>query len=303
MKEMTISYFEANTRNALLFCLLLCGAIAIGGCAVTAAPIDNTPRVGISPVKDHVTVSATPSAVVGSMVPVDISIANGTPEPRLLIPSQVFAINEHGQRIIPMPTSEAIRAATKANTLQAGLRGAAKSGALGAAAGAATGGAIGAVVGTVVAEPLEGLAMGAALGGVVGGAQAAVAGGLQGQAVARQDAETQIPSLALQTSQVHPDFTVNGYVFFPQGNYQGVQVVLLNQETHQTDTIMVPWGGATGDLPAEEPEAAPFGKQQLSTHSYRQGITPHITRQQTSDGSSVQTHIFNPSPSGSNETE
>ena len=202
-----------------------------------------------------------------------------------------------------MPTSEAIRAATKANTLQAGLRGAAKSGALGAAAGAATGGAIGAVVGTVVAEPLEGLAMGAALGGVVGGAQAAVAGGLQGQAVARQDAETQIPSLALQTSQVHPDFTVNGYVFFPQGNYQGVQVVLLNQETHQTDTIMVPWGGATGDLPAEEPEAAPLWKQQLSTHSYGQGITPHITRQQTSDGSSVQTHIFNPSPSGSNETE
>jgi hypothetical protein len=237
--------------------LLAIALMMISGCAVSAPPIDDTPRVAMTPVKDQVVVSASPSNLVGSMVPVDISIANGTPEPRLLVPSQIFAINEHDQRIIPMPPSEAIRAATKANALKAGLKGAAKNAAFGAAAGAVTGGAIGAAVGTIVAEPIEGMALGAALGGAVGGTQGAVVGGVQGQAIAYHDAESQISSLALQQSEVHPDYTVNGYVFFPQGNYKGVQVVLLNQETHQTDTILVPWGGAPGELRDQYSHTAP----------------------------------------------
>jgi hypothetical protein len=198
------------------------------------------------------------------MVPVDISVANGTTEPRILIPTQIFAINEHDQRIIPMSPGQAIRAAVKANALKAGLKGAATSAAVGAAAGAVTGGAIGAVVGSVVAEPAEGLAVGTALGGVVGGARAALAGGVQGQAIASQEAQSQISELALQQSEVHPDFTVNGYVFFPEGNYKEVQVVLMNQETHQTDTILVPWGGGPGESRNEDSEVSSSEKRRMS---------------------------------------
>jgi hypothetical protein len=102
------------------------------GCAVSAPPIENTPRVAIDPVKDQVTVSASPTTIVGTVVPVDISIANGTTEPRLLVPSQIFAINEHDQKIISIPPGEAIRAAGNANALKAGLTGAAKNAAIGA---------------------------------------------------------------------------------------------------------------------------------------------------------------------------
>jgi hypothetical protein len=283
--------------------LLAIALMMISGCAVSAPPIDDTPRVAMTPVKDQVVVSASPSNLVGSMVPVDISIANGTTEPRLLVPSQIFAINEHDQRIIPMPPSEAIRAATKANSLKAGLKGAAKNAALGAATGAITGGAIGAAVGTIVAEPVEGMALGAALGGAVGGTQGAVVGGVQGQAIAYHDAETQISSLALQQSEVHPDYTVNGYVFFPQGNYKGIQVVLLNQETHQTDTILVPWGGAPGEIRDQYADSAPV-ESKRSDQTSDQPILPGATVHSSSGvGAPPQPAISSPGINGASDTE
>lgn len=283
--------------------LLLIAPTLLSGCAVSAPPIDDTPRVAMTPVKNQVVVSASPSNLVGSMVPVDISIANGTTEPRLLVPSQIFAINEHDQRIIPMPASEAIRAATKANSLKAGLKGAAKNAAFGAAAGAVSGGAIGAAVGTIVAEPFEGMALGAALGGAVGGTQGAVVGGVQGPAIAYHDAETQISSLALQQSEVHPDYTVNGYVFFPQGNYKGVQVVLLNQETHQTDTILVPWGGGPGDLRDQYADSA-SAESKLSGQTSAQPILPGA-RVHSASGLEAppQPAISSQGVSGANDTE
>ncbi len=78
-------------------------------------------------------------------------------------------------------------------------------------------------------------------------------GGAQGQAAAHHDAETQISALSLQTREAHPNYSINGYVFFPKGEYTSIQMTLLNEETHQTDTRTSSWEGgetATGNSSA-----------------------------------------------------
>jgi len=228
-------------------------AFGLGGCATTWNPIPITPRVALTPTKGDVTMQALPGAPIGRIVPVDVSIANGTDEPYLVEPDQIFAINEQGQRIMPVTSSEAIQEAGSANSLKAGLTGAAKNAAIGAVVGAATGAAIGAAVGTIVLSPAQGALVGAAIGGSVGAAGGGVYGGAQGQAAAHHDAETQISALSLQTREAHPNYSVNGYVFFPKGEYTSIQMTLLNEETHETDTRTSSWQGgevATGGAKA-----------------------------------------------------
>jgi hypothetical protein len=144
---------------------------------------------------------------------------------------------------MPISAGEAIQEAGNSNALKAGLTGAAKNLAIGAIAGAATGAAIGAAVGTIVLSPAQGALVGAAIGGSVGAAGGGVYGGVQGQAAAHHDADTQISALSLQTREAHPNYSINGYVFFPKGEYTSIQMTLLNEETHQTDTRTSSWDG------------------------------------------------------------
>ena len=236
-------------RAALATSIAALLAFALGGCATTWNPIPITPRVALTPTKGDVTMQAKPGEPIGRIVPVDVSIANGTDEPYLVQPDQIFAINQQGQRIMPVPSNEAIQEAGNANALKAGLTGAAKNLAIGAVAGAATGAAIGAAVGTIVLSPAQGALVGAAIGGSVGAASGGVYGGVQGQAAAHRDADTQISALSLQTREAHPNYSINGYVFFPKGEYTSIQMTVLNEETHQTDTRTSSWDGgeiATG---------------------------------------------------------
>jgi hypothetical protein len=242
-------FIKCVCRSTLASSIAVVFALSLGGCATTWNPIPLTPRVALTPTKGDVTMQARPGAPIGRIVPVDVSIANGTDEPYLVQPDQVFAINEQGQRIMPIPASEAIQEAGNANALKAGLTGAAKNAAIGAVVGAATGAAIGAAVGTIVLAPAQGALVGAAIGGSVGAASGGVAGGVQGQSAAHHDAETQISALSLQTREAHPNYSINGYVFFPKGEYTSIQMTLLNEETHQTDTRTSSWEGgeiATG---------------------------------------------------------
>jgi len=236
-------------RAALATSIAAMLAFALGGCATVWNPIPITPRVALTPTQGDVTMTARPGEPIGRIVPVDVSIANGTDEPYLVQPDQVFAINQQGQRIMPVSASEAIQEAGNANALKAGLTGAAKNLAIGAVAGAATGAAIGAAVGTIVLSPAQGALVGAAIGGSVGAAGGGVYGGMQGQAAAHRDADTQISALSLQTREAHPNYSINGYVFFPKGDYTSIQMTVLNEETHQTDTRTSSWDGgeiATG---------------------------------------------------------
>src|SRR5260370_25158882 len=101
-------------------------------------------------------------------------------------------------------------------------------------------------------------------------------GGVQGQVAAQQDAQTQITSLALQASELNPNFSANGYVFFPKGSYQSVQMTLVNEETHDSQTLRAPWpaDGATpqiavaqeiADTPSGLPAQAPSTVPQVTS--------------------------------------
>jgi len=240
-------------------------SVVLNGCATIWQPIPETPRVALRPVKGQVTVKAVPGKAIGSMVPVDVSIANGTDEPYRIEFDQIFAIDQQGQRIMPIPASQAALEAGNANALKAGITGAAKSAVVGGIAGAAAGAAVGAAVGTIIASPAEGAVFGAAVGGSVGAAGSGLYGGLQGQSAAHRDAESQIQSLSLQTRDANPNYSVNGYVFFPKGEYTAVEMNLFNEETHQSATGSASWdGGVTpitiGSATQVEPESTPLRK-------------------------------------------
>ncbi len=228
-------------------------ATTITGCATSARPLPTTKRIALTPPKDDIAAKASVGKPIGEIVPVDISVANGTDEPYLIDSSQVFAIDDDGERVLPIPPSEAMQEAGNANELKAGLTGAGKSAAVGAVTGAVVGAALGAGAGALVGVPPVGAALGAAIGGGVGAASAGAVGGMQGQAAAHMDAATQISALCLRTQEAHPKYSVNGYVFFPKGDYRSVEITLLNRETEQARTVTATLGEQGAPAPASEP--------------------------------------------------
>ena len=47
-------------------------------------------------------------------------------------------------------------------------------------------------------------------------------------------------ALALPAEDVRQDFTVSGYVFFPKGDYKRIQMLLVDDETGNTEVISQP---------------------------------------------------------------
>jgi hypothetical protein len=221
--------------------LALLAAIAIGGCGVAPAPIAHTPNVVATPQSGQFVISVLAGQSVGEVVPVYVSVANGTDNTRAVVPSQVFALNEVGERVAPLPPDEAARQAGNAKELQGAMQSGAISGvgasALGAAAGAIAGAADNSSSGWGFSSPSSGALFGTGIGGAVGvfsGAQA-------GQTKADQQANQQIAALSLKPEDVRRDFVVSGYVFFPKGSYQQVELVLIDRENGGTQTIREPW--------------------------------------------------------------
>jgi hypothetical protein len=242
-------------RTDVFVALLI--AFVLGGCATTWRPIPDTARIALTPSKGEITMAARPGKPIGDIVPVDIGVANGTDEPYRIEPDQIFAINGEGQRVMPIHPNQAIAEAGHTNAFKAGLVGAGKSALTGGLAGAARGAAIGAVVGLIVASPVQGAVIGAAMGGSIGATGGGIMGGFQGQAAAHNDAAQQISELSLQTRDANPNYSINGYVFFPKGNYSSVEMNLLNLETHQSATRSSSWDGVPRATWDGEPAAAP----------------------------------------------
>src|SRR3984885_8395303 len=119
-------------------------AIAISGCAVAPPPIAHTPNVVATPEQGRVAISVAAAPTVGEVTPVYVSVANGTDDTRSVVPSQVFAVNDAGERVAPLPPGEAARQAGSAKELS----GAVQSGAVSGVGGAALGAAAGAIAGT-----------------------------------------------------------------------------------------------------------------------------------------------------------
>jgi hypothetical protein len=210
------------------------GVIAtVAGCAVAEAPLKTTSQIVATPQPGALDVSSQPSALIGDVQPVYVSIANGTDTPRSVVPSQIFALNAAGNRVAPLPAGEAARQAGGAGELKAALVSGATSGVLGAGVGAG----LGAITGSL----LHSGATGAVLGAALGGGQAGIQGAMAGQQKADQQASTQLNALALQQTDVRRNFTVSGYVFFPKGDYKQLQLVLVDGESGDTEVVSRPW--------------------------------------------------------------
>jgi hypothetical protein len=208
-------------------------ALVLNGCIFAPAPLKNTPQVVATPVDGQLTVSSAPARTIGDVQPVYVSIANGTDMPRAVVPSQIFALNESGNRIAPLPPGEAARQAGNAGELKAALTSAAASGAVE--------GAIGAGIGAIAGSLIQSGATGAAIGGAIGGGSGILHGATEGPSKADAQASAQIGALALQPGDVRHDFTVSGYVFFPKGEYKQIQFLLVDDESGNTEVINRPW--------------------------------------------------------------
>jgi len=215
-------------------CGFLAVAVCLGGCGVASPPIKNTPQVVATPLTGQLTTSVQAAPAVGDVVPVYVSVANGTDEPRTVVPSQVFAINDAGERVAPLPPKEAARQAGGAGELKAALTSAAVSGVAGGAVGAGMGAIAGAGFG-------GGAGPGALIGSAIGAGTGMFSGAERGQSKADQQANEQIGGLSLKPQEVRRNFTVSGYVFFPKGSYREVEMVLVNHETGDTQSIREPW--------------------------------------------------------------
>jgi len=220
-------------KPAIRLLVLLAAAPVMAGCGVASAPLKNTPQVVASPVHGEVSVSSKQADAVGGITPVYISVANGTDTSRSVVPSQVFALNQAGERVAPIPPSEAARQAGGAGELKAALTSAAVSG--------VTAGALGAAAGAVAGAFTGGAGPAAGLGAAVGGGYGAFSGAPAGQRAAHRQAEQQLSALALRQGEVRKDFTVSGYVFFPKGDYKGLELLLVNSESGDTEVVKTPW--------------------------------------------------------------
>jgi hypothetical protein len=218
----------------------IAAGIAISGCAVAPAPIAHTPNVVATPQQGQLAVSVASAPTVGEVTPVYVSIANGTDAPRAIVPSQVFALNGAGERVAPLPPGEAARQAGSAKELQGAMQSAAISGVGGAAVGAAAGAVAGAA-GRAGDFGFGSPGAGALIGSAFGGGWGIIRGAERGQSKADQQANEQIQSLALKPEEVRKNFTVSGYVFFPKGQYNQVEMLLVDRETGDTQVIREPW--------------------------------------------------------------
>ena len=205
----------------------------VAGCVLARAPLKDTPKVVATPEPGQLSVAMQPANTIGDVQPVYLSIANGTDIPRAVVPSQIFALDEHGQRIAPLPPGEAAREAGGAGELKAAL-------ASGAASGAITG-ALGAGVGAIAGSLIHSGATGAALGGAIGAGEGIVQGAFTGPGKANEQAQNQITALALAEGDVRNNFTLSGYVFFPKGDYKQLQLLLVDNESGNTEIIERPW--------------------------------------------------------------
>jgi hypothetical protein len=226
-------YAAQNPLNAaVLRAGAIAVAIAISGCAVAPPPIAHTPNVVATPQQGEVS--------VGEVTPLYVSVANGTDASRSIVPSQVFALNEAGERVAPLAPGEAARQAGSAKELEGAVKSATVSGIGGAAVGAAAG-AIAGAAGNAGNFGFGSPGQGALVGTAFGGAWGVFSGAERGQSKADQQANQQIEAVSLKPEDVHKNFTVSGYVFFPKGQYSQVEMLLVDRETGDTEVVREPW--------------------------------------------------------------
>src|SRR5271163_717146 len=239
MKNHTASANYRSLVNTLRAGAIAC-TIIMSGCAVSSPPIAHTPNIVANPQQGELAITATAAPDVGDVIPVYVSVASGNDDPHAVVPTQVFAVNDSGQRVAPLEPAEAARQAGSAKELSSAVQSAAISGAGGAALGAATG-AVAGVAGNAGDLGFGSAGAGALIGSAFGGAYGLISGAEKGQSLADEQANKQIGAVALKPGEARKDFTVSGYVFFPKGQYKRVEMVLVDRNTGETEVVRRPW--------------------------------------------------------------
>lgn len=158
-------------------------AIGRGGCTVAAAPIAHTPNV-TTPQPGRAAVSVQSAPTVSEVIPVYVSIGNGTDDTPTVVPNQIFAPFGVRERLAAwrcQPPGQQCQGARRSdkNRHRKGVWGSA-----------------GALVGT--------------------GCGCAWAP-IKGAELSQSKADQQIEALSLKPTEVPLDFAVKGYVFYPKG--------------------------------------------------------------------------------------
>jgi len=163
----------------------------------------------------------------GHMVALGVGISNGTSATYNTSAEQVFAVDEAGNRIAPLSVVEAARQAGGATALVAGLEGAGGSALLTGLLGAIPGAIIGAAEGGA-----GGAGKGAAVGAGVGVAVGAIGGFYKSKTETDQEIIDQLHGLYFGEQTLRTGVPVSGFVFYPEGEYEGVRAVVVDQATN-----------------------------------------------------------------------
>jgi hypothetical protein len=217
-------------------CLLISAACIAASCSnngavATPSPL-SLPKVVATPSYCQVSVLAVADKPVGNVIPIYVSVANGSDDPLLESPGEIFAQGDDGNRVPVVPLTEAVAQAGGAAGLVSSLGTAAAYGVPAAAVGGVTGAAGGGLAGMSWGNALSGSLIGSAAGLVAGGAQ----GLWTAHQAAEQRAEEQIATLSLKATTIPPNGTASGYVFYPADQYKKLLAIMGDTETKSSVT-------------------------------------------------------------------
>lgn len=171
--------------------------------------------------------------------PTRIIIANESPHPVRVDPTQVSAVGEGGvvyRAYAPREAADAVVASEAFGAhLRRGLKGALAGGALGAGVGAALGAVTGyrGYAGSAAAE-------GAAWGGILGGVQGLMVGAAGGREELERRVRLLIDTRQLPATDLAPGMTREGLVFFPATPISAVRLALATADRQASWTVEVP---------------------------------------------------------------
>ena len=218
-------------ERLVIVAVLVAAGCSSNGAVATPSPL-SLPKVVATPTSGHVSVVAVANKPVGNVVPVYISVANGSDDPLLESPAEIFAQGGDGNRVPVVPLTEAVAQAGGAAGLVSSMGTAAAYGVPAAAVGGVSGLAAGGLGGMSWSGALTGSLIGSAAGLIAGGAQ----GIWTAHQAAEQRAEDQIANLSLKPATIPPNGTASGYVFYPADQYQKLLAVMGDTESHSSVT-------------------------------------------------------------------
>jgi len=206
---------------------LIVAVMAIAGCSAKhhapalAVPQVETGRAGVRAIR---------ADSLGPVELVAVAVTNGLTESIRVDGRQAFALTESGERIASLPAGEAARLA-RGRGLPDSLSGAGK--------GAVTGGVLGAMGGAISGAIQGGIGGAVGAGAAVGVGLGAITGALGGGGGPPPDVAG-FTERALPATSVAPGLSTTGYLYYPEGSYETLELLLTEDASGRVMPERVP---------------------------------------------------------------